>query len=159
MAKFRKDGGKKLPAVSTASLPDIIFMLLFFFMTTTSMKEVTLMVDQKMPQGTELKKLEKKSLVRYVYIGKPKAQFRKSYGSESRIQLDDAFANDPKMVESYIATKRAAMNEDDQPFMIVSLKVDKDTKMGIVTDVKQALRKAQALNISYTATQRANSNY
>ena len=56
MAKFRKDGGKKLPAVSTASLPDIIFMLLFFFMTTTSMKEVTLMVDQKMPQGTELKK-------------------------------------------------------------------------------------------------------
>jgi biopolymer transport protein ExbD len=59
MAKFRKDGGKKLPAVSTASLPDIIFMLLFFFMTTTSMKEVTLMVDQKMPQGTELQKLEK----------------------------------------------------------------------------------------------------
>ena len=51
------------------------------------------------------------------------------------------------------------MNEDDQPYMIVSLKVDKDTKMGIVTDVKQALRKAQALNISYTATQRANSNY
>ena len=159
MAKFRKDGGKKLPAVSTASLPDIIFMLLFFFMTTTSMKEVTLMVDQKMPQGTELKKLEKKSLVRYVYIGKPKTQFQKAYGSESRIQLDDAFANDPKMVEPYIAAKRAAIKEEDKPFMIVSLKVDKDTKMGVVTDVTQALRRAQALKISYTATQRANNNY
>lgn len=158
MAKFRKDGGKKLPAVSTASLPDIIFMLLFFFMTTTSMKEVTLMVDQKVPQATELQKLEKKSLVKYIYIGTPKKEYKKAFGVESRIQLDDAFARNPEEVQSYIATKRAAMKEDDQAFMIVSLKVDKDTKMGIVTDVKQALRNAYALKINYTATQRAN-NY
>ncbi|MBP5422886.1 MAG: biopolymer transporter ExbD [Paludibacteraceae bacterium] len=158
MAKFRKDGGKKLPAISTSSLPDIIFMLLFFFMTTTSMKEVTLMVDQKMPEATELQKLEKKSLVKYVYIGTPKKEQQKAYGQESRIQLDDQFANNPNEVEKYIATKRAAMKEEDQPFMIVSLKVDKDTKMGIVTDVKQALRNAYALKINYTAMQRAN-NY
>lgn len=158
MAKFRKDGGKKLPAISTASLPDIIFMLLFFFMTTTSMKEVTLMVDQKVPQATELTKLEKKSLVRYIYIGTPKKQYQKSYGFESRIQLDDAFANNPDEVQSYIATKRAAMKEDEQKLMIVSLKVDQETKMGIVTDVKQALRNAYAVRINYTATQRTN-NY
>lgn len=158
MAKFRKDGGKKLPAISTASLPDIIFMLLFFFMTTTSMKEVTLMVDQKVPQATELTKLEKKSLVRYIYIGTPKKQYQKSFGFESRIQLDDAFANSPDEVQSYIATKRAAMKEDEQNFMIVSLKVDQETKMGIVTDVKQALRNAYAVRINYTATQRTN-NY
>ncbi len=158
MAKFRKDGGKKLPAISTASLPDIIFMLLFFFMTTTSMKEVTLMVDQKVPQATELTKLEKKSLVRYIYIGTPKKQYQKSYGFESRIQLDDAFANNPDEVQSYIATKRAAMKEDEQNLMIVSLKVDQETKMGIVTDVKQALRNAYAVRINYTATQRTN-NY
>lgn len=158
MAKFRKDGGKKLPAISTASLPDIIFMLLFFFMTTTSMKEVTLMVDQKVPQATELTKLEKKSLVRYIYIGTPKKQYQKSFGFESRIQLDDAFANNPDEVQSYIATKRAAMKEDEQNFMIVSLKVDQETKMGIVTDVKQALRNAYAVRINYTATQRTN-NY
>lgn len=158
MAKFRKDGGKKLPAISTASLPDIIFMLLFFFMTTTSMKEVTLMVDQKVPQATELTKLEKKSLVRYIYIGTPKKQYQKSFGFESRIQLDDAFANNPDEVQSYIATKRAAMKEDEQNFMIVSLKVDQETKMGIVTDVKQALRNAYAVRINYTATERTN-NY
>lgn len=158
MAKFRKDGGKKLPAISTASLPDIIFMLLFFFMTTTSMKEVTLMVDQKVPQATELTKLEKKSLVRYIYIGTPKKQYQKSFGFESRIQLDDAFANNPDEVQSYIATKRAAMKEDEQNLMIVSLKVDQETKMGIVTDVKQALRNAYAVRINYTATQRTN-NY
>jgi biopolymer transport protein ExbD len=158
MAKFRKKGGKKLPAISTASLPDIIFMLLFFFMTTTSMKEVTLMVNQKVPQATELTKLEKKSLVRYIYIGTPKKEYQKSYGIESRIQLDDAFANDPNEVQSYIATKRAAMKEDEQNLMIVSLKVDQETKMGIVTDVKQALRNAYAVRINYTATQRTN-NY
>ncbi len=156
MATFRKKGGKRLPAISTASLPDIIFMLLFFFMTTTSMKEVTLMVDQKVPQATELQKLEKKSLVKYIYIGTPKREYKKAYGVESRIQLDDAFANDPSEVQTYIAAKRAAMKEEDQAFMIVSLKVDKDTKMGIVTDVKQALRNAYALKINYTATQRAN---
>jgi biopolymer transport protein ExbD len=158
MAKFRKKGGKKLPAISTASLPDIIFMLLFFFMTTTSMKEVTLMVNQKVPQATELTKLEKKSLVRYIYIGTPKKEYQKSYGIESRIQLDDAFANDPNEVQSYIATKRAAMKEDEQNLMIVSLKVDQETKMGIVTDVKQALRNAYAGRSNYTATQRTN-NY
>lgn len=158
MAKFRKEGGKKLPAISTASLPDIIFMLLFFFMTTTSMKEVTLMVDQKMPQATELSKLEKKSLVRYIYIGTPKKEYKKSFGVESRIQLDDAFANNPNEVQSYIATKRAAMKEEDQKQMIVALKVDQETKMGIVTDVKQALRNAYALKLNYTATQKTN-NY
>ena len=149
---------KDVPALSTSSLPDIVFMLLFFFMTTTSMKEVTLMVNQKVPQATELTKLEKKSLVRYIYIGTPKKEYQKSYGIESRIQLDDAFANDPNEVQSYIATKRAAMKEDEQNLMIVSLKVDQETKMGIVTDVKQALRNAYAVRINYTATQRTN-NY
>ncbi|HOI26960.1 MAG: biopolymer transporter ExbD [Paludibacteraceae bacterium] len=156
MAKFRKGGGKKLNAISTASLPDIVFMLLFFFMTTTTMKEVTLKVNQKMPEATELTKMEKKSLVKFIYIGKPKKEFQKAMGTGSRIQLDDAFANDPFEVEQYISRERASMKEEDQGQMIVSLKIDKDTKMGIVTDVKQALRNAYALKISYTATQRVN---
>ncbi len=156
MAKFRKEGGKKLPAISTASLPDIIFMLLFFFMTTTSMKETTLNIQMKLPEATELTKLEKKSLAKYIYIGVPKVQFQKTNGTEARIQLDDAFAKQPSEVGEYISIKRDAMNENDKNKMIVSLKVDKDTKMGIVTDVKQALRKAYALNIYYTATEETN---
>ena len=71
MAKFKKKGGKGTPAISTASLPDIIFMLLFFFMVTTTMREATLLVRVVAPQATEVQKLEKKSLVDYIYIGPP----------------------------------------------------------------------------------------
>lgn len=157
MAKFRKEGGKRLPAISTASLPDIIFMLLFFFMTTTTMKENTMMVDVKLPEATELTKLEKKSLAKYIYIGVPKRELQKQNGTEARVQLDDAFAKNASDVGSYISTKREAMPELDQPMMIVSLKVDKDTKMGVVTDVKQELRKVYARKIYYTANERSNS--
>ncbi len=156
MAKFRKEGGKKLPAISTASLPDIIFMLLFFFMTTTTMKETTMMVDLKLPEATELQKLEKKSLAKYIYIGVPMKELQKNNGTEARIQLDDQFAKKVEEVGEYISIKRDAMNENDKNKMIVSLKVDKDTQMGIVTDVKQTLRKAYALKIYYTANERAN---
>lgn len=158
MAKFRKEGGKKLPAISTASLPDIIFMLLFFFMTTTTMKETTMMVDISLPEATELQKLEKKSLAKYIYIGVPKRELQKVNGVEPRIQLDDAFAKQPEEVGEYIAAKRAAMKEDDQDQMIVSLKVDQNSTMGVVTDVKQVLRKAYALKIYYTAIEKQN-NY
>lgn len=151
MAKFRKKGGKKLPAVSTASLPDIVFMLLFFFMTATTMKEIPYQVRLTFPQVTELTKLENKSLVKYVYIGK--AIDQKRYGVESCIQLNDKIVKDVKEVGSYVNKEREAMNSDDQTKMMVALKIDKDTKMGIVTDVKTELRNAQALRITYTATQ------
>lgn len=114
------------------------------------------MVDLKLPEATELQKLEKKSLAKYIYIGVPKAELRKTNGTEARVQLDDAFAKRVEEVGEYIAVKRQAMNENDQNQMIVSLKVDKDTKMGIVTDVKQVLRKAYALKIYYTANEKTN---
>jgi len=158
MGKFRKNSSnKEVPAVSTASLPDIIFMLLFFFMSVTSMKEVTYMVEIRPPHATELQSLEKKALVRYIYVGKPMAQFQKQRGTETQIQLDDAFA-DISEIETYIVDRRSAMPEVDQGRMLVALKIDKETKMGIVTDIKQALRRAYALRISYTAMPTAN-NY
>ena len=156
MAKFRKDGGKKLPAVSTASLPDIIFMLLFFFMTTTSMKEVTLMVDQKMPQGTELKKLEKKSLVSYIYIGVPIEE--RKFGSATRFQLNDQFG-EISDIATFIESERAARDEADKPFLTTTIKCDKEVKMGDVTDVKQELRKVGALRIMYAASRRVKDTY
>lgn len=142
-----------MPELNTSSLPDLIFTLLFFFMIITTMREVTLKVQFRAPQGTELEKLEKKSLVTFIYIGKPVAQYQKQMGSETRIQLNDKF-EDVSAVQDYIYQERENMKEEDQPFMTVSLKVDRDTKMGIVTDVKQALRQAYALNINYSATQR-----
>jgi biopolymer transport protein ExbD len=148
MSKFGKNKGKKAPGISTASLPDIVFMLLFFFMVTTVMREVTYKVKIALPEATEIKKLEKKSLVSYIYIGKPKSNFQKLYGSESRIQLNDQFARVAD-IRDFISQERDAMSENDQKQMTVSIKVDEDTKMGIVTDVKQELRKASALKINY----------
>lgn len=153
MGKFNKSGKKGMPELNTSSLPDLIFSMLFFFMMITTMREVTLKVQFRAPQGTELEKLEKKSLVTFIYIGQPTAQFQKQMGSETRIQLNDKF-EDVSAVQDYIYQERENMKEEDQPFMSVSLKVDKETRMGIVTDVKQALRQAYALNINYSATQR-----
>lgn len=151
MAKIRKEEKKTVPAISTASLPDIIFMLLFFFMATTSMKEVTMKVKIAVPEATELQLLEKKTLVRYVYVGRPLDT--RSFGTETRLQLDDQFA-DVSGLSEYITMEREAMKEVDQPKLTVSIKADKETKMGIITDIKQALRKAYALRISYSASER-----
>jgi biopolymer transport protein ExbD len=150
MAKFRTGGKKEMPTISTASLPDIVFMLLFFFMVSTVIRETSLKVDNTLPGATEVKKLEKKSLVSYIYIGKPRMQFQDMYGTEPRIQLNDAFAK-VSDIRDYIVTERQQLDESDRPKMTTSLKVDEDTKMGIVTDVKQALRKASALKINYSA--------
>ena len=139
-----------MPKLNTSSLPDLIFSLLFFFMMVTTMREVTLKVQFKAPQGTELEKLEKKSLVTFIYVGVPTAEFQKQLGSESRIQLNDSFA-EVSEIQDYIIGERASMKEEDQPQMTVSLKVDRDTKMGIVTDIKEALRRAYALKINYSA--------
>ncbi len=153
MAQIRKDKERETPALATSSLPDIIFMFLFFFMSVTTMKEVTFKVRVSPPMATEVQKLENKSLTRYVYVGKPMAQYTKAFGSETRIQLGDAFA-DVNELQEFIVSERSAMNENDQNLMTVSIKADKDTKMGIINDIKQSLRKAYALKIVYSANKR-----
>ncbi len=153
MSKFRKDDGKDLPPISTASLPDIVFMLLFFFMVSTTMREVTLKVKMHLPEATELSKLEKKSLVSYIYIGEPVPMYQKTFGKAPRIQLNDQFA-EVGDIQDYVIAEREAREEAEQPFMVTSLKIDDNTKMGIVQDVKQELRKSAALNINYSSRQR-----
>lgn len=143
--KSKKGGSQK---INTSSLPDIVFMLLFFFMVSTSMKEVTLIVKVKLPEATEVTKLEQKSLVSYIYCGKP-SQARK-FGTEPRIQLNDSFATVAD-IENYVLQERENLKESDRPKMTVSIKADADIQMGTITDIKQALRKAQALKISYAA--------
>lgn len=142
-----------MPALNTSSLPDLIFTILFFFMITTSMREVTLMVEFKVPKGTEIEKMTKKSLISYIYVGKPTRELRAKIGTGTQIQLNDKFASLAE-VQDYIYQEREAMKEADKPFMKVSLKVDKDTRMGIITDIKQELRKAWALNLNYSAESR-----
>ena len=155
MAVMGKKKKKTLGAISTASLPDIVFMILFFFMVSTTMREVELMIELKgsdLPTATEIKKLEKKSLVSYIYVGKPLQQYQKIYGTEPKIQLNSSFAELSDIYE-YRLAERAERDEAEVPFMTTSLKVHKDTKMGIITDIKQELRKASALKINYSARQ------
>jgi biopolymer transport protein ExbD len=150
MGKFRKKTKSGVTAISTASLPDIVFMLLFFFMVTTSMRQVNIKVMIKAPGASEVKKLEKKSLVSYIYIGRPVKAYQAVYGNEPRIQLNDNFATIGD-IGDYITSERDKMNEADKPLMTTSIKVDENVHMGLVTDVKQELRKASALKINYSA--------
>ena len=149
MAKFERKGKGGTPAISTASLPDIVFMLLFFFMVTTVMREVSLKVKISPPKATEVKKLEKKSLVSYIYVGPPIKALIDVYGTEPRIQLNDAYASISDLKE-FIVAERGARHEKEVPYMTTSLKVDLDTKMGIITDIKQELRELNALKINYS---------
>jgi biopolymer transport protein ExbD len=151
MSRFRKKSGKKVQAISTASLPDIIFMLLFFFMVTTVMRETTLIVKVKLPDATEVQKLERKSLVSYIYIGPP---LREIYGTEARIQLNDRFAT-VRDIPNFVIAEREARDEADRGFLTTSLKVDEEVRMGIVTDVKQELRQVGAFRINYSTLRRA----
>lgn len=146
MSKFKTKKGKESPAINTSSLPDIIFMLLFFFMVTTVMREVTVMVRQHMPAASEVQKLERKSLVSFIYIGPPRET---KLGTNARIQLNDVFANVDEIPE-FIAREREARDEADRKSLTTSLKVDGETKMGVVSDVKQELRKSSALKINYS---------
>ena len=149
MSKFKKVEERSAPAMNTASLPDIVFMLLFFFMVTTVMRETTLFVSVTTPKATEIKKLKKKSLVSYIYIGSPVRRMQSSYGTAARIQLNDAFASVDE-IQEFIATEREARDEKEIPYMTTSIKADETVKMGIITDVKQELRKANALKINYS---------
>ena len=149
MAKFNRKGKGGTPAISTASLPDIVFMLLFFFMVTTVMREVELKISVKLPEASEIKKLEKKSLVSYIYVGKPIKAYQGTYGTEPRLQLNDEFSRISDVV-TFISAEREKLDEADAPKMTTSIKADSDVKMGIISDIKQELRKAQALKINYS---------
>lgn len=149
MSRFKQKGSKELPPISTSSLPDIIFMLLFFFMVTTTMKQADVFVKVNPPTATEVVKLEKKSLVSFIHVGPP---LQAKYGTNSRIQLNDRFATVDE-IQEFITKERESRNENDRKQLSTSLKVDKETKMGIVTDIKQELRKIGAFKVNYSSTE------
>jgi len=148
MSKFRNKEKGEMPAISTASLPDIVFMLLFFFMVATVMRDSTLMIENSMPSADQVEKLKKDRTI-FIYAGKPNDQY-KQLGTEPRIQYNDAFIN-VEDVQSSIYQGIGEMNEDLQSKVVVGLKIDKNTNAGLVSDIKQELRKANALKVMYIA--------
>lgn len=150
MAKFKKSSNTS-EEIPTAALPDIIFMLLFFFMVTTVLRETSIMVKQTLPKSTQLSKLEKKSLVSYIYIGKPNKE--DLYGKEPKIQVNDVFIDHMDIVR-FVNTEKDKLSEVERDQITMSLKVDVEAKMGIVSDVQQELREANARKILYSSLKR-----
>lgn len=147
MSKFTKKK-KGLPAISTASLPDIVFMLLFFFMVTTTMRETELKINTPvLPSATEVKKLEHKSLVSTIYVGSSK---NKNITGD-KIQVNDKIINYTE-VQSFILSERAERKEEEVPFMTTSIKADRNANVGTILDIKQQLREIQALKISFSVS-------
>ncbi|MCT4630556.1 biopolymer transporter ExbD [Winogradskyella sp.] len=148
MSKFKKGKQGDLPAISTASLPDIVFMLLFFFMVATVMRDSSLMIENKLPSADQVEKL-KKDRTAFIYAGKPSAQF-KQLGDQPVIQFNDAIISVEEVQPSVLAAQ-AELIEELQPKFVVGLKIDKETHAGLVSDIKQELRKANTLKVMYIA--------
>lgn len=147
MAKFSKKT-KTSENIPTSALPDIIFMLLFFFMVTTVLREQEILVEQKIPQATQLQKLQKKTLISYIYIGKPKNT--SLYGSEPRVQANDALLNTADIIQ-WVNQERDLLPESERGMITISMKVDKDVKMGPISDVQTELREADARRVLYAS--------
>lgn len=151
MSKFGGSNSKKnVPGITSGSLSDIVFMLLFFFMVTTQMRETENKVLVKLPEASEVVKLERKDLASYINIGAPTRMYQAQYGTDARIQLNDSFKT-TEDIRDFIAAERDAMSEADRQFMTTVIKGDMDVRMGIITDVKQELRRCSALKIMYQA--------
>lgn len=147
MSKFKKKK-KGLPAISTASLPDIVFMLLFFFMVSTTMRETDLLIKKpSLPTASEVKKLEMKSLVSTIYVGKSKD----ARISGDKIQVNDKII-DVADVPSFILSEQALRKEEEVKFMTTSIKADKEANVGTILDIKEQLRDINALKVSFSTT-------
>ncbi len=148
MAKFKKKSNTS-QEIPTASLPDIIFMLLFFFMVTTVLRETTINVEQRIPAATELRKLQRKSLVSYLYLGKPK---QGQWGTQPKIQANDVFI-ETKDIVLWVTQEKDKLSEVERDQITIALKIDKEVKMGLVSDVQLELREVNARKILYTTAQ------
>lgn len=145
MSKFKKSSSASQD-IPTAALPDIIFMLLFFFMVTTVMREQEILVKQVLPKADQLSKIQKKSLVHHIYIGEPKNVG--TYGEEPRVQVNDVFI-EPDELTLFVNQEKETHTEAERDRITMALNIDKEVKMGIVSDVEQTLRKSNARKILY----------
>jgi len=145
---FQKKTASTKQEIPTASLPDIVFMLLIFFMVSTVLREVDLQVRVQLPDAEAIQKIEQKRLVSYVYIGPEKLEGNQL--GENRVQVDDALV--PELTEIRQLMFRRLQEE---PRTIISLRVDEESETGILYDVQQELREAGTLRINYS-TKRLN---
>lgn len=149
MSRFRVSR-HEVPGLNTSSLPDLIFTVLFFFIIVTHIRDSQVKVEYKTPQGSELLKLTRKSSALYLYIGRPIKSLQRAEGTDMRIQINDKFVDVDDIAE-IVAKERSRMSSADAKAMTVIIKADRDTPMGVIDDVKQALRSANALKVVFSA--------
>ncbi len=149
MGHFQKKSANTKQEVPTSAMPDIVFMLLIFFMVTTVLREVTLQVRVTFTQAENIEKIEQKRLVSYIYIGPEKLAGNRV--GQTKIQVDDALIEDVGAIRKLMYDKL-----QEQPKLIVSLRVDEQTETGIVTDVQEELREAGTLRINYSTKPEGN---
>ena len=114
------------------------------------MRETDILVNQKLPKAVQLSKLERKSLVSYIYIGEPKQS--SIFGKEPKIQVNDVFVEIDEIV-LFVNQEKDKLNEAERDQITIAMKVDIESKMGIVSDVQQELREANARKILYSSIQ------
>jgi biopolymer transport protein ExbD len=146
MSKFKKKANVK-QQIPTSSMPDVVFMLLFFFMVTTQMRDTSIIVQQRIPEASQLRKLQRKSLVKYLYIGEPRKIAE--WGNEPKIQANDVFIQ-PREIIQWVNQEKSQLDESERDQITVALKVDNETKRGIIADVETELRKANARKLLYS---------
>ena len=144
--KIRRRKHHSVPRLNMASMPDLIFTVLFFFMIVTHMRSETPLMKIEVPQGTELTKPQHRRYITNLYIGSDKQ-------GNSRIQIGNSFVPVDRVGDA-IQTLRNRINDDDRPYYVVSIRADKNTPMGVITDVKEELRRVGALKIRYNATEK-----
>ncbi|HCD51187.1 MAG TPA: biopolymer transporter ExbD [Balneolaceae bacterium] len=143
MAHFKKKQAGTKQEIPTSAMPDVVFMLLFFFMVTTVLREVTLKVKLDLTKASNIEKIEEKRLVSYLYIG-PERLPGNQLG-EDKVQIDDAIVDDIGAIRNLMYDKLL-----DQPKLIVSLRVDKNSEFGLLTDVQKELQQAGTFRINYS---------
>lgn len=148
-----KRRNRTVPGLNTASLPDLIFSVLFFFIIVTHMRQEEVKVKYRVPEGRELTKLAKKSAVTHVYIGR----LAGSSTDSCRIQVDDKIVNLDQLVD-YLAEKRNQLSPEDVQQMTVAIAADRNADMQTVMNVKQALRRAGTLKVSFVGTKKGNAS-
>ena len=145
-----------VPSLNVASMPDLIFTVLFFFMIVTHMRSDEVKVRLEVPAGSEVKKLTGHPAIVNIYIGRgewrevrgeriPKAQ-------EWLVQLNGDLVS-PSEIPARINAIRSKLSPENAERLTVSFRADRHAPMGLVSDVKQALQQAYALKINYSATE------
>lgn len=139
-----------IPALNTASLPDLIFSILFFFMLVVHMRKTTVHVKYQVPMATELSRLYNNSNVQYIYVGLPVNNLGQVKGEKMVVQLNDNLTTIPE-IKKYLIQLSAALPPEQRRQLSVSIKADRHADMGTIMDLKQALREANVLNVNFTA--------